>query len=1049
MNRILEWTFKNRMTVLFLFAVGSAIGLYAVSITPVDAVPDITPVQVVVNTKTAALDPEQIEKTVSFPIETDMSGIAHVKDVRSLSKYGLSQVVIIFEDGTDIYWARQQVAERLQGVQGELPAGLSPALAPISTGLGEVLMYAVVAKPGTPLAGKPDNERLLYLRTIQDFVIAPYLKRSVKNVAEVDSTGGYKKEIHIELHPEKLDAIGATIEQVAERLEGLGENSGGGYIQPKGRQVIVRTSGRLKSLDEIRGIAIKLDVRGRPIPLSAVADVREDFAQRMGGATYKGEETVLGTVLMLNGANSRQVSIDSMQAIKDAPVPSDVALEPLYGRSFLVNATLHTVVRSMTEGAVLVITVLLLILGNVRAAIFVSLAIPISMLFGAIGMRWFGVSASLMSLGAIDFGLLVDGAVVMIENALRRLEEHKGPLGPSQRLTLFLDAATEVVKPVSLGLLIIMLVYVPILSLEGIEGKLYHPMAITVLMALGASLLVAVFLMPVFAYLFLKAPAGHGGGHGDGGFLYSRMLKLYEPTLDVCLKRPLWAIGPAVFLLIASIFAYSRMGADFMPPLDEGDMVVNFTRSADIGVDASLEMQKKTEKVITRFPEVERVFGRIGTAESATDPMGVHLSDTFLVLEKDRKKWPLVNGHRRTKSELFDAVKAAIEKEVPGQDINENQPIAMRFMEILEGSRADVSLRIYGKELPVLIELLEKSISVLEKVPGTKEAEMDALTALRKSPVLSARPNYAAIARYGLDIHKVNSLLEAAMGGKTVGSFYEQQWKFPIVMRVEESHREDPDAIRSLPVGMDGGSIPLNKVADFESKDEVTTIAHHYSQRYAAVAVFLGGRDIASYVAEAKATVEREVKLPEGYSMTWGGQFKNLERARKRLALIVPTVLLAILLILWRAFRSLREAVLVYTCIPLAMTGGVFSLWMRGIPLSVSASVGFIALMGIAILNGMVLVEFFNQLREKGRSLEEAAKEGALTRLRPVAMTALVASLGFVPMALNTGIGAEVQRPLATVVIGGLVTSTLLTLIVLPVLYKKFGAKEGEHVVEI
>ena len=460
-------------------------------------------------------------------------------------------------------------------------------------------------------------------------------------------------------------------------------------------------------------------------------------------------------------------------------------------------------------------------------------------------------------------------------------------------------------------------------------------------------------------------------------------------------------------------------------------------------------MQEKSEKVIARFPEVERVFGRLGTAESATDAMGVHLADTFLVLQKDQSKWPLVNGRRRTKAELYEAMKEAIEKEVPGQEIVENQPIEMRFAEILEGSRADVSLRVYGKDLPVLIELLEKSIEVLEKVPGTREAEMDALTALRKSPVLSARPNYAAIARYGLDIQRVNDLLEAAMAGREVGSFYEAQWRFPIVMRVEEKHREDVDTIKSLPVGMDGGSIPLNKVVDFETKDEVTTIAHHYSQRYAAVAVFLGERDIASYVAEARAAVEREVKLPEGYTMTWGGQFKNLERAKARLALIVPTVLLAILLILWWSFGNLRESILIYTCIPLAMTGGVFSLAIRGIPLSVSASVGFIALMGIAILNGMVLVTFFNQLREKGRSPEQAAKEGSLTRLRPVAMTALVAGLGFVPMALNTGIGAEVQRPLATVVIGGLLTSTLLTLIVLPVLYKWVGAGREKKAVEI
>ncbi|MEK7232511.1 MAG: CusA/CzcA family heavy metal efflux RND transporter [Elusimicrobiota bacterium] len=1047
MTRILAWTFKSRLTVILFFAVGSVFGLYAISITPVDAVPDITPVQVMVNIKTGALDPEQIEKTVSFPIETDMSGIAHVKDVRSLSKYGLSQVIVTFDDQTDIYWARQQVSEKLQGASGELPAGLAPRLAPISTGLGEVVMYAVKAKPGTPLAAKPERERLLYLRTIQDFVLVPYLRRSIKNVAEIDATGGYKKQINIEIHPERLDKVGVTIEQIVERLEGLGENSGGGYIQPKGRQVIVRASGRLQNLDEIRVIPIKLDVRGKPVPLSAVADVKEGFAQRMGGATENGKETVMGIMLMLSGANSRQVAIDSERALREAPLPDDVEVELLYTRSELVDATLKTVVTNMTEGAVLVVIVLLTILGNIRAALFVSLAIPISMLFGAIGMRLFGVSASLMSLGAIDFGLLVDGAVVMIENALRRLEKHKGPLGREERRALFIDSAAEVIKPVSLGLLIIMLVYVPILSLEGVEGKLFHPMAITVLMALGASLLVAVLLMPILAYLFLKVSAGHDDSEG---FLYSRMLRFYKPVLEACLRRPVLAAIPTILLLAGSIFAYSRMGADFMPPLDEGDLVINFTRSSDIGVDASLEMERKSELVIARFPEVERVFGRLGTPESATDPMGVHLADTFVILKRDRSQWPVMgNGRRRTKTELYEAIKETVDKEVPGQEISENQPIEMRFSEILEGSRADVSLRIYGPDLSVLIDLLERSSEILKKIPGTREAEMDGLTALRKSPVLSARPNYGAIARYGLDIRRVTGLLEAAMAGRVVGSFYEQQWRFPVVLRVEEEHRENVETIKSLPVGMDGGSIPLNKVVDFESKDEVTTIAHHYGQRYAAVAVFLEGRDIASYVTEARAAVEQEVKLPEGYSMSWGGQFKNLERARARLALIVPAVLITIMLLLWWTFGSLREAALVYTCIPLAMTGGIFSLTLRGIPLSVSASIGFIALMGIVILNGMVLVTFFNQLREKGLSPEQAAKEGSLTRLRPVAMTALVAGLGFVPMALNTGIGAEVQRPLATVVIGGLLTSTMLTLIVLPVLYKWVGAGHHKKTVEI
>lgn len=1030
LKTLIEKSLHHRFWILTAFGLVIVVGVHSLFEIPIDAVPDITSVQVVVNVKTGALDPEQIEKTVSFPIETEMSGIAKVKEVRSLSKYGLAQVVIVFEDGTDIYWARQQVTERLQGVRDDIPQDLSPELAPITTGLGEVLMYAVLADPNSELAAKPEKDRLLYLRTIQDFVIAPYLKRSIKNVAEVDSTGGYKKEIHIEIHPERLDQYGLSIEQIGQRLEALGENIGGGYIQPQGKQVIVRASGRVSNLDEIGGLPVKLDVRGKPVALSQVADVREGYSQRVGGATYNGEETVLGTVLMLSGANSRQVALDAEQALKDAPLPPGVKLKQLYSRSFLVNATLKTVAKNLAEGAGLVVAVLLLILGNLRAALFVSLAIPLSMLFGAIGMRWLGVSASLMSLGAIDFGLLVDGAVVMIENTLRRLEEHKGELSPQDRLAFILDSALEVVKPVTLGLLIIMLVYVPILTLEGTEGKLYHPMAITVLIALGASLLVAVLLMPVLAYLFLNPP--HGGGKEEK-WVYRTLRRLYEPVLDISLKRPVLVLVPATILIVSAFLVYRKMGADFMPPLDEGDLVVNMTRASDIGVDASLDMQRKSDKVISRFQEVEHVFSRIGTAESATDPMGVHLSDTFVILKKDPVS---TGGLWRNKEELYAAIKKDLEQETSGQVINENQPIEMRLSEILEGSRADVTLRIYGKELPVLMELLEKSIEILEEIPGAEEVEMDALTALRKSPVLSARPNYTAIARYGMNLHQVNDLLQSAMGGKEVGSFYEQQWRFPIVLRVEETHREDIETIKSLPVGLpDGGTIPLHKVVDFQNKDEVTTIAHDYTQRYAAVAVFLSGRDIAGFVQEARQKITQDLQLPEGYSLSWGGQFKNLDRAQKRLAFIIPVILMGIFIILWWAFENFRLALLVFTTIPLAMTGGVFFLTLRGIPLSVSASVGFIALTGIAILNGMVLVTFFNQLRTKGYEPARAAREGSLIRLRPVAMTALVASLGFLPMALNTGLGAEVQRPLATVVIGGLITSTLLTLLVIPTIY--------------
>ncbi len=1034
MSRLVELALANRVGVVLLFAVASGVGVAALSDIPVDAVPDITPVQVVVNAKTGALDPEQIEKTVSFPIESEMGGIAKVKEVRSLSKYGLSQVTITFEDGTDIYWARQQVAERLQGVQGELPPGVSPALSPITTGLGEVVMYVVLPAPGSELAQKPERERLLYLRTVQDFIIAPYLKRSVRNIAEVDSTGGFKKEIHIDIHPERLDRYGLSIEEIAERLTTLGESAGGGYIQPQGKQVIVRAAGQLKSLDDIRNIPIKLDFLGKPVRLATVADIREGFAQRTGGATYQGEEAVLGIVLMLSGANSRQVATDAERALAAAPLPPDVRVKLVYTRSFLVNATLKTVGINLAEGAALVVAVLLLLLGNLRAAFLVSLAIPLSMLCATVGMRLFGVSVNLMSLGALDFGLLVDGAVVMVENIHRRLQTSGPELGRDARSAVILDSAREVLKPVTLGLLIIMLVYVPILSLEGVEGKLYHPMAVTVLMALAASLFVAVLLMPVLALLWFRSP--RRAGHGEA-WTFRALRWGYAPILRFSLRHKLLALVPAVLLLGVTGRIFLAMGGQFMPPLDEGDLVINLTRAPDIGVDASRDLQKKSDRVIAAFPEVEVVFSRFGTPESGLDPMGVRYSDTFVMLAKDPAQWPApASGRRRSKAELYEAIRDALLAQVPEQEVSENQPIEMRFAEILEGSRADLSLKIYGPELPVLMDLLEQAVAVIEPIPGAKEVELDALTALSKSPVLSVRPIYTALARYGLDIHHLNSFLEATMGGREVGSFYEQQWRFPIVLRVEEEHRERTAVLRSLPIGLPGGgTLPLSAVASFVDQEEVTTIAHEFGQRYAAVAIFLGERDMQSFVAEAREKVLAQVKLPEGYDVRWGGQFKNLERARRRLALIVPLVLLGILLVLWQSFRSIRQALLVLVSIPLAMTGGVMALELRGMPLSVSASIGFIALMGIAILNAMVLVTFFNQLGAAGVSAAEAAREGALTRLRPVVMTALVASLGFLPMAINTGIGAEVQRPLATVVIGGLLTSTFLTLLVLPALY--------------
>lgn len=1040
LNKPISAWYRNRLWTALVFGLLALAGLAAISGIPIDAVPDITNVQVMVNTKTGALAPEQVEKSVSFPIESQMGGLPRLKEARSLSKYGLSQVVLVFEDGTDIYWARQQVAERLSDVRAELPAGMSPEMAPISTGLGEVLMYTLQPKSGSALAKADEKSRLLALRTAQDLVVAPRLKRAVPGIADVDSTGGYKKEIHIDVDPASLERHGLSINQMLEQLETLGESFGGGYVEQEGRQVIVRTQGSLGSLDAIRQVALKTGWGGAPVRVAEVAVVREDPVQRLGAATINGQEGVLGTVLMLAGANSREVALDAEKALLGLELPPDIEARVLYSRRSLVEGTIHTVSRSLFEGAALVVVILLALLGHLRAAALVSLAIPLSMLMAALGMRFFGISASLMSLGAIDFGLLVDASVVIIENVLRRLEL-KGRTTPQERFKLVLEAAQEVAGPVALGLLMIMAVYVPILALQGIEGKIFKPMGQTVLMALGASLAVALFLMPALAFLVLKEAPPHGSR------LFDFIRRCYQPLLAWSLGHRKAVLAGLAAVALLSLAAFNRLGSDFLPQLDEGDLVVNIERDPGISLSESLRLQEASEKAIAAFPEVETVFGRLGTPESATDPMGVHLADTFVVLKKPLSRWPKVDGRRRSKDELF----AAIERSVSGlglqQELVQSQPIEMRFNEILEGSRADVSLRIYGPDLDVLAGLLGQAKEAVEKVPGAAEVELDALTALRQSPVLSLRPDYGRLARYRVSLGELNRTVEAAMGGKELGSIYQGPWRFPVVLRLEESLREDPDMLVRLPVALpEGGTIPLGRLATVEHKDQVTTIAHQGGERYAGVAIFLGGRDTQGYVADAMKALDTAVKLPEGYRAEWGGQFKNLQAARARLRLLVPLVLLALFITLVRSFGSLRQAGLVFSSIPFAMTGGALALYARGIPFSIAAAVGFIALTGIAILNTMVLVSFFNQLRAEGKSLDTAVREGTLARLRPVLMTALVASLGFLPMALNTGLGAEVQRPLATVVIGGLLSATVLTLLVLPMLYLWVeGKAQGLH----
>lgn len=1026
-------------------------GVFSALRLPVDAVPDITNVQSMVITKTGALDPQKVESTVTYIIETELQGIPKVEEIRSISKYGLSLITIVFEEDTNIYLARQQISERLNQVQDSLPAGIVPELAPLSTGLGEVFFYVVEAKPGSEMARKPEKDRLIYLRTVQDYVIKRQLK-GIKGVADVDTFGGYPKEIHININTGKLDQYGMTIEQVAERLNTLGENYGGGYIQRAGKQIVIRTLGRVTDLDKIRQVPIKRSFFGAPIKLGEICDVAIHHPQPLGGATYKGEEAVIGMPMMLAGANSRNVAAAIGDAFKDLDLPQDVQVKALYSRDYLVNATVKTVFKNLAEGAGFVVIVLLMILGNVRAAILVSLAIPVSMLIAVIGMNYFNVSGNLMSLGAIDFGLLVDGSVVMFENMIRRMEEHDWtlPLEGHRKRNLILESTLEVLKPIITALLIIMGVFIPLFALEGVEGKMFRPMAQTVLLAMAASLALAIMLMPVLGYMFFKLKAHHAQDTHTADhtpFILKYILKGYEPLLNFALNRPWPIIIPTIVLTLLSIGLFFRMGGDFIPQLNEGDMVINFNMPVSSGYDLVVDSRKKTEKIIMKFPEVKEVFSRFGTPQSATDPAGVFFADVFVILEKDTAKWRKKNGKTLTKEalykEMIDAVEA--DKSFPSQEAASTQPIEMRFNEMLEGSRADVTMRIYGLDLDKLFEITTQGKAIIEKLKGVESVGSDPIIALSKSPVLDIELNYNAISYYGLSLEDVNKVVEMAMGGHKVGNLYEGAYRFPILTRLSPKLRNDVAQIRNIPVGLDaGGSVPLYRVATVQEREQVSTIARSGGRRYAALSINLDDIDVETFVKNAQAAINKELKLPEFYQITWGGQFKNLQRAKARLGIIVPITLAAIFLLLIRYFGSHRQSLLVFMGIPTAIVGGVLTLSVVGMNFSISAGVGFIALMGIAILNSLVLVSHYDELLEKNPDgdVKKLVLDGTLDRFRPVVITTLVAGLGFLPMAINSGLGSEVQKPLATVVIGGLIIATMLTALLLPALYVMiFGAR--------
>jgi cobalt-zinc-cadmium resistance protein CzcA len=1034
LNRLLEFSVRQRVFVLLATLVLVGIGVWSALRLPIDAVPDITNVQVQINTSVPAYAPEEIEKLVTFPIENEMAGIPGLTELRSLSKFGLSQVNLIFEDGTDIFRSRQLVSERLQTVIDDLPLGITPKLAPISTGLGEIYYYVV--EYAADVTNKPPTReaQLMELKLLHDYVVKPRL-RSTPGLAEVNTTGGYEKQIVIQPDPDKLKSVGMSLSEIADAIGENVENAGGGLIQLGGEQVTVRAAGRVQSVEEIEQLPLKFGSRATPLRVRDVAAVGIGKAVRTGTATYNGEEAVLGSALMLAGENSRIVAkrVDAKLKEIQTKLPAGVLIIPTYDRTVLVDRTIRTVETSLFEGAILVVVVLLVMLGNWRAALIVALAIPLSLLMAMTGMVQGHVSGNLMSLGAIDFGLIIDGAVVMVENIIRHLAEKQHKLGrrltATERAHEVLVSAKEVASPMFFGVIIITVVYFPILALTGIEGKMFKPMAITVIFALVGALALALTLMPALCSYLLG-----GDIKEEDSFLVKIAKKVYGPFLAFSLRSRWPIVGAAVALLALAAFVFSRLGAEFVPQLDEGSFATHMIRTTSISIDASVDMQKRGEKLLLeKFPEVAYTFSRLGTAEIASDPMGVNVADTYIMFHP-LDRWRKVDGKPISKEALAALMTEELGKHLPGEGHLFSQPIEMRFNEILEGTRADIAVKVFGDDFAVIEKIAGEAREILEGVRGASDVEFDALG---KSPLLEIVPRREAMSKYNLHAAELNRVVNTALAGQEVGKLIEGNRRFDIVVRLNEALRERIEDLKRLPVRVDdGGLLTLGQVADFKVVEQVAAIAREFSQRRAAIMVNLRGRDVESFVLEAQKKVAEQIKLPDGYTIEFGGQFKNLQEARARLAVVVPVALGLIFVLVFMALGSLRQTLLVYTGIPLAVTGGVLALWLRDLPFSISAGVGFVALSGVAVLNGLMMISYFNLLREQGRDVATCVREGAMTRLRPVLMTALVASLGFVPMAIASGAGAEVQRPLATVVIGGILSSTFLTLVLLPTLYE-------------
>ena len=1040
LERMIAGAIRFRWAVLTTVLLLCAIGVWSFQRLPIDATPDITNVQVQINSEAPGFSPLEAEQRVTFPVETAIAGLPGLQYTRSVSRYGLSQVTAVFEDGTSIYFARQLINERLQSAREQLPPGVAPEMGPIATGLGEIFMYTLEADPG---AEKPDGSAYTPedLRTLQDWVIRPQL-RNTPGVTEVNSIGGYERQYHVTPIPARLSAYGLTLDDVVRALKANNDNRGAGYVERYGEQYLVRTPGQASGIDDLEAIIVS-NRNGIPIRIADVADIDLGEELRTGAATENGKEVVLGTVFMLAGENSRIVARAAAEKLEVAgrALPAGVKAVPIYDRTDLVERAVWTVEKNLLEGALLVIVILFLLLGNVRAALITAAVIPITMLMTITGMVRGGISGNLMSLGALDFGLIVDGAVIIVENCLRRFGEaqHKAGrlLDRGERFALAASATSEVIRPSLFGMLIIALVYVPIFALTGVEGKMFHPMAITVVMALTAALILSLTFVPAAVALFVT---GKVEEKESRLMLWAR--KAYAPALDSALKlRTAFVMGAVVLVAIAG-FASTRMGSEFVPNLDEGDIAMHALRIPGTSLSQAISMQTTLEARIKQFPEVDRVVAKIGTAEVATDPMPPSVADTFIIM-KDRKDWP---DPRKPKTELVREMQAAV-AQIPGNNYEFTQPIQMRFNELLSGVRADVAIKVFGDDLDTLREVGDAIETVAAGIEGAQDVGVEQVTGL---PVLQITPDRAALARFGLNVGDVQNVVAVSIGGVEAGQIFEGDRRFPIIVRLPEAARERVDELGRLRIPLPGpdsemrGFVPLADVAKVEVVIGPNQISREDGKRRVVVTANVRGRDLGSFIEELRTKVDAEVEVPAGYWISYGGTFEQLISAAKRLQLVVPAALLLIFGLLYALFRSAKDAAIVFSGVPLALTGGVAALLLRGMPLSISAGVGFIALSGVAVLNGVVMLSFIRQLREGGSSLDVAIRDGALTRLRPVLMTALVASLGFVPMAFNVGAGAEVQRPLATVVIGGIVSSTILTLLILPALYRMVHGRRAK-----